>query len=317
MAISQMVGASIKRREDPRLVTGTGSYVDDIPQTALVHMHVVRSSEAHARILGIETGRATEADGVVAILTGKDLKPEFGAPLPVTVCFVPDKKYPTHYPIAIDKVHYVGEPVAIVLASSRAAAEDAGERIEVKYQSLPAVVDIEQRLIQQRLIPIAIEPRGVLADYKTFSNKLTVWSSTQIPHFVKVWLAVILGISESNVRVVAPDVGGGFGSKIRVYPEEILTALASRRLGRPVKWIEDRNENVKATHHGRDQIGLDRVVLPEPHLARPARQPERVACGHGVEVEAGLERELVAQDPLPFFLPSRCWACWSRRAPTR
>ena len=295
MAISQMVGASIKRREDPRLVTGTGSYVDDLPQTALVHMHVVRSSEAHARILGIETGRAKEADGVVAILTGKDLKPEFGAPLPVTVCFVPDKKYPNHYPIAIDKVHYVGEPVAIVLASSRAAAEDAGERIEVKYQSLPAVVDIEkaiekgapvlheelgsnlsydvkfaagdieaafkeaeitikQRLIQQRLIPIAIEPRGVLADYKTFSNKLTVWSSTQIPHFVKVWLAVILGISESNVRVVAPEVGGGFGSKIRVYPEEILTALASRRLGRPVKWIEDRNENVKATHHGRDQI---------------------------------------------------------------
>ena len=295
MAISQMVGASIKRREDPRLVTGTGSYVDDISQTALVHMHVVRSSEAHARILGIETGRAKEADGVLAVLTGKDLKPEFGAPLPVTVCFVPDKKYPNHYPIAVDKVHYVGEPVAIVLASSRAAAEDAGERIEVKYQSLPAVVDIEkaiekgapilheelgsnlsydvkfaagdidaafkeaevtikQRLIQQRLIPIAIEPRGVLADYKTFSNKLTVWSSTQIPHFVKVWLAVILGISESNVRVVAPEVGGGFGSKIRVYPEEILTALASRRLGRPVKWIEDRNENVKATHHGRDQI---------------------------------------------------------------
>src|SRR2546429_3705123 len=146
MAISQRVGASIKRREDPRLVTGTGSYVDDLPQTALVHMHVVRSSEAHARILGIETGRAKEADGVVAILTGKDLKPEFGAPLPVTVCFVPDKKYPNHYPMAIDKVQYVGEPVAIVLASSRAAAEDAGERIEVKYQSLPAVVDIEKAI---------------------------------------------------------------------------------------------------------------------------------------------------------------------------
>src|SRR3989440_236555 len=295
MAISQMVGASIKRREDPRLVTGTGSYVDDIPQTALVHMHVVRSSEAHARILGIETARAKEADGVLAILTGKDLKPEFGAPLPVTVCFVPDKKYPNHYPIAIEKVHSGGEPVAIVLASSRSAAEDAGERIEVKYQSLPAVVDIEkaiekgapvlheelgsnlsydvkfaagdidaafkeaevtikQRLIQQRLIPIAIEPRGVLADYKTFAGKLTVWSSTQIPHFVKVWLAVILGVPESNVLVIAPEVGGGVGSKIRVYPEEILTALASKRLGRPVKWIEDRNENTKATHHGRDQI---------------------------------------------------------------
>ena len=295
MAISQMVGASIRRREDPRLVTGSGRYVDDISQTAVLHMHVVRSTEAHARIVSIDTTRAKEADGVAAVFTGKELKPDFGAPLPVTVCFVPDKKYPEHYPIAVDKVHYVGEPVAIVVASSRAAAEDAGERIDIRYESLPPVTDIEkaiekdapviheglgsnlsydtkfsagdmeaalkeadvrikQRLIQQRLIPIAIETRGVLADYRRFENKLTVYSSTQIPHFVKVWEAVILGIPESNVRVVAPEVGGGFGSKIRVYPEEILTALASKKLGRPVKWIEDRNENVKATHHGRSQI---------------------------------------------------------------
>ena len=295
MAISQMVGASIKRREDPRLVTGTGRYVDDIAQTAVAHMHVVRSTEAHARIESIDTTRAKKADGVVAVFTGKELKPDFGAPLPVTVCFVPDKKYPEHYPIAVDKVFYVGEPVAIVVASSRAAAEDAGERIDIRYESLPPVTDIEkaiekdapvlhegldsnlsydtkfsagdmeaalkeadvrikQRLIQQRLIPIAVETRGVLADYRRFENKLTVYSSTQIPHFVKVWEAVILGIPESNVRVVAPEVGGGFGSKIRVYPEEILTALASKKLGRPVKWIEDRNENVKATHHGRSQI---------------------------------------------------------------
>jgi len=295
MAISQMVGASIKRREDPRLVTGSGRYVDDISQTAVVHMHVIRSTEAHARILSIETSRAKEADGVIAVLIGKELKGDFQAPLPVTTSFVPEKKVPNQYPIALDKVHYVGEPVAIVLASSRAAAEDAGERIDVRYESLPPVLDIEkaiekdapvlhdelgsnlsydvkrsggdieaafkeaevkihQRLIQQRLIPIAVETRGVLADYKPFENKLTVYSSTQIPHFVKIWLGVILGIAESNVRVVAPDVGGGFGSKIRVYPEEILTALASKRLGRPVKWIEDRNENVKATHHGRSQI---------------------------------------------------------------
>ena len=295
MAISQMVGASIKRREDPELVTGTGNFVDDIPQAAVVSMVIVRSTEAHARIVGIDTTRAKEADGVLAIFTGRDLKSEFGAPLPVTVCFVPEKKYPNHYPIAVDKVRYVGEPVALVLASSRAAAEDAAERVEVRYESLPPVLDMEkaiekdapvlhedlgsnlsydvkrsggdieaafkeaditikQRLMQQRLIPIAVEGRGVLADYRPFAKKLTVWSSTQIPHFVKVFLAVILGIPESNVRVVAPDVGGGFGSKIRVYPEEILTALASRRLGRPVKWIEDRSENVKATHHGRDQI---------------------------------------------------------------
>src|SRR5256714_2104217 len=295
MAISQMVGASIKRREDPRLVTGSGNYVEDLSRNAVVHMHLVRSSEAHARILSIETARAKEADGVLGVFTGKELKAEFNAPLPVTVCFVPDKKYPNHYRLAMDKVHYAGEPVAVVLATSRAAAEDAGERIAIRYESLPPVLDIEkaiekdapviheelgsnlsydtkfaggdieaafgeaevrikQRLIQQRLIPIAIEPRGVLADYKPFENKVTLWSSTQIPHFVKVWVAVILGIPESNVRVIAPEVGGGFGSKIRVYPEEVLAVLASRRLGRPVKWIEDRNENVKATHHGRSQI---------------------------------------------------------------
>ncbi|HEY9287444.1 MAG TPA: xanthine dehydrogenase family protein molybdopterin-binding subunit [Candidatus Dormibacteraeota bacterium] len=295
MAVSQMIGASIKRREDPRLVTGSGDYVDDFSQSGVVHMHVIRSTEAHARILGIDTKWAREADGVVAVFTGKDLISEFGAPLPVTPCFVPDKKIPNHYPIAVDAVRYAGEPVAVVVANSRAAAEDAGERLDIRYESLPAVLDIEkaleddapvlheeigsnksyeakfangdieaafkeadvtikQRLIQQRLIPIAVEGRGVLADYKPFSNKMTVYSSTQIPHFVKVWVAVILGIPESNVRVVAPEVGGGFGSKIRVYPEEILAALMSKRLGRPVKWIEDRNENVKATHHGRSQI---------------------------------------------------------------
>ncbi len=295
MAVSQMIGASIKRREDPALVTGTGTFVDDIPQTAVVHMAIVRSTEAHARIVGIDTTSAKDADGVVAVFTGNDLKTEFGAPLPVTVTFVPEKKYPNYYPIAVDKVRFAGEPVALVLASSKAAAEDAAERVEVRYESLPPVLEMEkaiekdapvlhedlgsnlsydvkrsggdieaafkeadvkikQRLMQQRLIPIAVEGRGVLADYRPFAKKLTVWSSTQIPHFVKVFLAVILGIPENNVRVVAPDVGGGFGSKIRVYPEEILTALASRRLGRPVKWIEDRSENVKATHHGRDQI---------------------------------------------------------------
>ncbi len=295
MAISTMIGASIKRREDPELITGTGGFVDDLAQTGLVQMYVVRSTEPHARILGIDTARARQADGVLAVFTGKELASEFQSPLPVTVSFVPEKKYPAHYPIATDRVRYVGEPVAIVLAQSRAAAEDAAERLDIRYESLPPVVDMEkaiapgapvlhdelgsnlaydvkraggdieaafrdadvrisQRIRQQRLIPVAVEPRGVVADYKPFANTLTVWSSTQIPHFVKVWLAVILGIPESQVRVVAPDVGGGFGSKIRVYPEEVLAALASRKLGRRVKWIEDRSENMKATHHGRAQI---------------------------------------------------------------
>ncbi len=271
MAVSQLIGASIKRREDPELITGTGSFVEDLPQTAVAHLYVVRSTQAHARILGIETSRAKEASGVLAIWTGKDLMSEFQAPLPVTVSFVAEKKYPAMYPLATDTVRYVGEPVAIVVATSRSAAEDAAERLDMRYEPLPPVLDIEQalkkdspvlhadigsnisydvkrsggdieaafteaevkisqRLIQQRLIPVAIEGRGVVADYKPFAKTLTVWSSTQIPHFVKIWLGVILGIPESQVRVVAQDVGGGFGSKIRVYPEEVLVALASRRL---------------------------------------------------------------------------------------
>src|SRR5918912_3426027 len=146
MAVSHLIGASIKRREDPELVTGTGNFVDDQPRTGLVHMYVVRSTQPHARIAGIDTVRAKEADGVVAILTGKELRPEFQAPLPVTVTFVPEKKFPDQYPIATDKVRYVGEPVAIVLATSRAAAEDAAERIDIRYEPLPAVVDVEKAI---------------------------------------------------------------------------------------------------------------------------------------------------------------------------
>ncbi len=295
MAISQLVGAPIKRREDPELITGTGSYVDDLPQTGVLYMRVVRSTQAHARIRSIDVRRAQEADGVAAVLTGKDLLPEFKAPLPVTVVFVPDKKIPPQYPIATDKVRYLGEPVAIVLAATPAAAEDAAERVEVRYDPLKQVTDVEkamekgaplihdelgtnvsydtkfaggdieaafkeadvkikQRILQQRLFPVAIEPRGVVAEFKPIAKTLTVWSSTQIPHFVKIFVGVILGIPESSVRVIAPEVGGGFGSKIRVYSEEVLAAVAARKLGRPVKWVAERSEDLKATTHGRGQI---------------------------------------------------------------
>ncbi len=295
MAISQLVGAAIKRREDPELITGTGSYVDDLPQTGCLYMHIVRSTQAHARIRSIEVRRAQEADGVVAVLTGKDLLPEFKAPIVPGVFFVPDKKVPNQFPVATDKVRYLGEPLAIVLATSRAAAEDATELVEIGYEALPAVIDVEsamekgasllheelgtnvsfdtkfaggdieaafregevkirQRLVQQRCFPVAVETRGVVADYKPFGKTLTVWSSTQVPHFLKVGLGLILGIPEQNVRVVAPEVGGGFGSKLRIYGEEILAVAASRRLGRPVKWVGARSEDLKATTHGRAQI---------------------------------------------------------------
>jgi carbon-monoxide dehydrogenase large subunit len=295
MAVSQLIGAPVRRREDPELITGTGSYVDDLPSTGVLHMYVVRSPHGHARIQGIETARVREADGVVAVLTGADIVPMLKAPLPVTVWFVPDKKAPAQYPIATDRVRYLGEPVAIVLARSRAAAEDAAERIDVRYEPLPAVTDlgkamqpgaplvhdelgsnfsydskfgsgdieaafreaevrVTQRLVEQRLFPVAIEPRAVLADYRAFGKTLSVWSSTQIPHFLKVFLAVILGIPEQSVRVIAPDVGGGFGSKIRIYSEEVLAAAASLKLGQPVKWVGDRTEDLRATTHGRAQL---------------------------------------------------------------
>src|SRR5438874_8201554 len=142
MAVSQLIGASIKRREDPELVTGSGNFVDDSSQTALAYLYVVRSTQAHARIEGIETSRAKDADGVLAVWTGKDLMPEFQSPLPVTTSFVPEKKYPNHYPIATDRVRYAGEPVAVVVATSKAAAEDAAERLDIRYQPLPPVLDI-------------------------------------------------------------------------------------------------------------------------------------------------------------------------------
>jgi aerobic carbon-monoxide dehydrogenase large subunit len=146
MAVSELIGARIRRREDPELITGTGTYVDDVSQTGTVHMYVLRSNLAHARIAGVDVTGARDADGVVAVFTGKELEADFKGTIPAGVAFIPDKKVPPHHPIAIDKVRYVGEPVAIVLASSRAAAEDAAERIDVRYEPLPAVVDIEKAL---------------------------------------------------------------------------------------------------------------------------------------------------------------------------
>lgn len=295
MAISQLIGAPVKRREDPELVTGTGNFVDDLTLPGLLYMQVVRSTQAHARIRGIDTARAREADGVVAVFTGKDLASDVQGPIGTGTWFVPDKKVPAYPVLTVDKVRHLGEPVAIVLATSRAAGEDAAERIEVRYEALPAVTDIEkamakdapilheelgtnlsfdakfaggdieaafreadvtikQRIKQQRVLASAMETRTVVADYKPFGKTLTVWSSTQVPHFLRLELGGHLGIPETNVRVVAPDVGGGFGSKLRVYSEELLAAAASRRLGRPVKYAGDRSEDLKATTHGRAQV---------------------------------------------------------------
>ena len=284
------VGTRMRRKEDPPLLQGRGNFVDDISVAGELFASFVRSPEAHARIASIDTSAALERPGIHAVFTGADLDLEAGLPC----AWVPpgvEMTAPTHWPLAKDAVKHVGDPVAVVIGADRYAVVDAAEDVIVEYDPLPAVVNpeaaleggdlvhpelgsnkvhewslggdvesalsaadvvIERRFVNHRTAGAPIEPRGVIADYR--AGELTVWSSTQVPHFLKLFLALQLGMTEDRVRVVAPDVGGGFGSKLQVYGEEILLAWCSRRLSRPVKWIETRSENMATAHHGRDQI---------------------------------------------------------------
>jgi len=284
------VGTRMRRKEDPPLLQGRGNFVDDISVAGELFASFVRSPEAHARIASIDTSAALERPGIHAVFTGADLDLEAGLPC----AWVPpgvEMTAPTHWPLAKDAVKHVGDPVAVVIGADRYAVVDAAEDVIVEYDPLPAVVNpeaaleggdlvhpelgsnkvhewslggdvesalsaadvvIERRFVNHRTAGAPIEPRGVIADYR--AGGLTVWSSTQVPHFLKLFLALQLGMTEDRVRVVAPDVGGGFGSKLQVYGEEILLAWCSRRLSRPVKWIETRSENMATAHHGRDQI---------------------------------------------------------------
>ena len=287
------VGSSIKRREDPKLITGQGTYVDDIKLFGMLHAVMVRSPHAHARIKSIDASRARSHPGVVAVYTSTELQDELGSL--IVGWLLPEIKQTARPPMAFDNVRFVGEPVAVVVANDVGTATDAAALVDVTYEPLPAVVNAEmttksgapqiheaapnniawewevgggdiedaakqaevivsQRIINQRLIPNAMEARGVVADYNPGSNHLTVWTSTQVPHFVRLVLAIATGHPEHQLRVVAPDVGGGFGSKICPYVEEIILAVATKRLGRPIKWSETRQENYIATNHGRDHV---------------------------------------------------------------
>src|SRR3954452_20252921 len=294
---SPWVGRPIKRKEDPRLIMGRARYVDDINVTGQLWASFVRSPEAHAKITSIDTSAAAAYDGVISVFPGNALDLE--APLPMAwVPPGIEVKNPPHWAIAKDEVHHVGDPVALVIGSDRYSVVDAAEQVIVEYDPLPVVVDIERalddgadlvhqdlgtnrchewslgggdledgfakadviverRFVNHRVAGGAIEPRGVLADYR--SGALTLTSSTQVPHFLKLFLALQLGISEDRVRAIAPEVGGGFGSKLQVYGEEIALAWASRKLERPIKWVESRSEGMLATHHGRDQVAYVRV----------------------------------------------------------
>ncbi|WP_028058514.1 xanthine dehydrogenase family protein molybdopterin-binding subunit [Candidatus Solirubrobacter pratensis] len=296
-ASAKWVGQALKRKEDPRLIMGRARYVDDINVTGQLWAAFVRSPEAHARIVSIDTSAAKEYPGVHAVFTGKEVDLE--SPLPMA--WVPpgvEVNNPPHWALAKDEVNHVGDPVAIVIGDDRYGVVDAAEQVVVEYEPLPAVTDmeealkegadlvhadlgtnkchewslgggdledgfakadviVERRVVNHRTAGAAIEPRGVLADYR--AGALTLYSSTQVPHFLRLFLALQLGISEDRVRAIAPEVGGGFGSKLQIYGEEILLAWASRRLERPIKWIITRSEDMQVTHHGRDQIAYVKV----------------------------------------------------------
>jgi aerobic carbon-monoxide dehydrogenase large subunit len=288
------VGTSVKRKEDAAFLTGRGTFVENLTLPATVFMAVVRSPHPHARIASVKLDAARAAEGVVAAFSGADLAEDWAGPLPCAWPVTEDIKMPPHYPLATAEARFQGDGVAVVIAESRALAKDAAELVEVDYEPLGATADVERaledgaplvhselgtnecyvwkldagdvqaaldaadvvvtrRYVQPRLIPNAIEPRGVLAQVGP-AGEVTIWSATQVPHVLRFALQLVLGIPESKIRVIAPDVGGGFGSKLNVYAEEALAIALARRLGRPVKWIEERSENYVATIHGRDVV---------------------------------------------------------------
>jgi carbon-monoxide dehydrogenase large subunit len=292
---SAVFGSGIRRREDPRLITGTATYTDDIVLPGMVHAAILRSPHAHARIKRIDTTRARTAPGVLAVFSAADTEHAL-KPMPC-LWLVPnsDLKVGVYPLLAKDVVRYVGDCVAVVVADTRYQAQDAIDLIDVDYEPLPAVVEpkrasehgapqihtdipqnqafhwtvaggdidaafakadvvVKERIVQQRLIPTAIEPRSAVAQFLPATGELTLWNTTQNPHIVRFACSVVTGVPEDKLRVIAPEVGGGFGSKIAQYPGDFLTVFCAMKLGRPVKWTETRRENYLATTHGRDHV---------------------------------------------------------------
>ncbi|MEO6530522.1 MAG: xanthine dehydrogenase family protein molybdopterin-binding subunit [Specibacter sp.] len=291
------VGRSRLRKEDGRLVTGRSRFTDNMVLPGMLHLAMVRSPYAHARITAIDASAAKASPGVFDVLTGADIAGEQGS-LPNAWPVTADQKAPGHPAVAVEEVAFSGEIVAVVIARSAAAARDAVELVDVDYDELPMVLDleeafadkvlahttlasntsatwvydsaeagtgtavkdalanaevlIERTFYQQRLIPAFMEPRSTVVD--PTGEQITMWTSTQIPHILRVMLALTLGIPESKIRVIAPDVGGGFGGKLQVTPEEVITMVAARRMGKPCKFTETRSESLQAGHHGRAQV---------------------------------------------------------------
>jgi carbon-monoxide dehydrogenase large subunit len=297
---SPEIGKDRRRKEDQRLITGRTRWTDNISLPGMLHMAIVRSPHAHARIRSIDLEAADKAINIYDVFDGKKLEDSMGVMInawPIT----PDQKAPTHPPMAVERVTFAGEAVAVVVARSAAEARDAAELVDIDYEVLPAVVDIkealkdevlahpdlgtnksalwqfdsanagtggnvdeaiararadgiviERELIQQRVIPAFMEPRSVVVD--PIGEQITMWTSTQIPHIVRFALAATTGVPESKIRVIAPDVGGGFGGKLAVTPEEWITFAVARHIGKPIKYTETRSESLMTGHHGRAQV---------------------------------------------------------------
>jgi len=295
-------GAAVRRREDPRFLRGEGRFLDDVRVAGLLHVAFLRSPYAHAMIRAIRTERARAAPGVVAVFTFADLEswmkplPLFGAPPPgLAAAIAFEIRQAPQFALCRDRARYVGEIVAMVVAESRARAEDAAEAIEVEWEPRPVVTDMRQAaepgtpLVHeawgtnvgvgfthaigdveaacaradvvmsetfhiQRYVGMPLESRGAVAVWDRRDGTLTTWNSTQVPHFVQQGLAGALGLPHHKVRVIAPDLGGGFGTKASGYPEDHLVPIAAIVLNRPVKWVEDRREHMMSAAHARHQV---------------------------------------------------------------
>ncbi len=292
---TRIFGSGIRRREDPRLITGGATYTDDVKLPEMLYAAMLRSPHAHAKINGIDTAAAKAAPGVVAVYTGADTD---GVLNPIPCAWIPpesDVKAVAHPALAIDVVRYQGDAVAVVVAENRYQAEDALELINVDYDLMPAVISpeaavqpgapllhedapnnqafhwvaeggdadaafaaadviVKDTILQQRLIPNAMEPRSAVANWTSSMGELTLWSTSQNPHIARFLASLVTGVGEHKIRVIATEVGGGFGSKIPVYADEMITSFCSMQLGRPVKWTATRSEGYQSTIHGRDHI---------------------------------------------------------------
>lgn len=290
--VEKYVGKRMRRKEDPRLITGTATYVEDIKLPGMNHAIIVRSPYGAAKIKSIDTAAAAAHPGVVAVFTGADVKDVGPVPCGASL---PGLRVPHHHILAQDRTYFIGHPVAVVVATDKYIARDAADLVEVDWEPLDAVTDpekaiaagappvhpewpdnlaftykqdggdadkafaeadviVKQRITSQRLIPTAMECRGVVADFNTGDKNLTLYSSTQIPHLLRTLVGLMLNQPENRLRVVTPEVGGGFGSKLNVYAEEALMGWIAMKTGKPVKWIESRRENYMCTIHGRGHV---------------------------------------------------------------